>query len=68
MDRGALQATVHRVTELDMTEQLTHIHLFPDDERLGCFCFLAAENLSCREHSCTCFSVDICLHFSWADS
>ena len=24
MDRGAWRATVHRVTELDMTEQLTH--------------------------------------------
>ena len=26
MDKGAWQATVHRVTELDMTEQLTHKH------------------------------------------
>ena len=26
MDRGAWWATVHRVTELDMTEQLTYTH------------------------------------------
>ena len=27
MDKGAWQATVHRVTELDMTEQLTHTQI-----------------------------------------
>ena len=28
-DRGAWQATVHGVTELDTTEQLTHTHAVP---------------------------------------
>ena len=32
MDRGAWQATVHGFTELDMTEQLTHIWYSQNDK------------------------------------
>ena len=43
MDRGAWQATVHRIAELDTTERLTHTHspsrhlehAGPEEERDG---------------------------------
>ena len=36
MDKGAWQATVHRVTELDMTEQLTHTHTHTQFQKQMC--------------------------------
>ena len=37
MDRGAWQATVHKVTELDTTEHLSLLHSFLVVASRGCF-------------------------------
>ena len=56
MDGGAWQATVSGVTELDMTEQLTHTHNHPSKSSLGSLSRQHSHVTSCMSliHSTCC--------------